>query len=649
MRSGPVLVALLSLALFASPTPAAGAAPDSVLAKAKKGKAKKCTGKKVPVIVNGRRRCLPLKKALPSPAAADSRLLAVKSALGLNLSRLRNRNGERSASARQLLGAQRLRIAERALAKGLRTADRLATRSALSSKVAALVATASAQSCGAGPGAPEASQAYQGPGFDAKVELDKGSAQIGVDLGEGGIRAELDLGLCEIVGGDRFKAPSCPDGEGQLKATDENQLYLGLKIFKGNELLLLQRFSFSGETLIEPAQVDDDARLEYFDVKHTYRTSAELGGSTQAFNHLSLRFTYNGHTRVTYPGASYDPTNTDVDVRLDIEGINDSHELREVEFDDGLKAKQEADKEFAATVDKAIVKLAEKEAIWNRVNECARVTLEPPSETLTLKENQGGSFKARVESKQGGAPPQARWALSEPRNATLGPGSAFANPASFTYKVINAGPGILVIGSLRVVSRVGVAEAKWSQKTKKDEPKAINHISGTFDGQISLETSTGGDSVQKWSGTATFDRLSPAVFDGADGIYGLSSGSVSLTASGVDGSGSGTGCLQTGSASGTLLGGSAFVTGTGPGREAPYNYSLEGILPQLKLKAVLHDCPKQAQEEGYEGKEVDVTPIYTFNTQSGQTSADGISYVGSRSESAAGVSFEQTWNFQGTP
>jgi hypothetical protein len=642
-----VLVALLSLGLLASSARAAGAVPDSALAKAKKGKAKKCKGKKAPVTVNGRRRCLPLKKALPRPAQADSRLLAVKSALDLDLSRIRNRAGKRSASARQLLGEKRLRIAERAVAEGLRTADQLATRSALSSKVAALVATASAQSCGAGPGAPELSQSYQGQGFDAKVELDKGSAQIGVDLGEGGIRAELDLGLCELVGGDRFKAPDCPDGEGQLQATDESLLFLGLKIFKGSELLLLQRFSFSGETLIEPAQVDDDAKLEYFDVKHTYRTSAELGGSTQAFNHLSLRFTYNGHTRVTYPGANYDPTNTDVDVRLDIEGVDDSHELREVEFDEGFKAKKEADKEFAATVDKAIAKLAEKEAIWNRPNECAKVTFEPASEALTLKENQGGSFKARVESKQGGAPPQARWALSEPRNATLGPSSAFANPASFNYKVINAGPGIFISGSLRVVSRVGVAEAKWSQKTKKDEPKAINHITGTFGGKISIETSTGADTVQTWSGTATFDRLSPAVFDGADGIYGLSSGNVSLTASGVDASGA-TGCLQTGSASDALLGGSAFVTGTGPERAAPFGYSLQGTLPLLKLKAVLHDCPKQAQEEGYEGTEVDVTPIYTFNTE-GQTSGDGVSYVGSRSESFAGVSIEQTWNFQGTP
>lgn len=598
--------------------------------------------------VNGRRRCVPLKKALPRPAQADSRLLAVKSALGLNLSRLRNRDGERSASARQLLGARRLRIAERALAQGLRTADRLATRGALSSKLAALVATASAQGCGAGPDAPDASQSYQGQGFDAKVELDKGSAQIGVDLREGGIRAELDLGLCELAGGDRFKAPNCPDGEGQLQASDESLIYLGLKIFKGSELLLLQRFSFSGETLIEPAQVDDDARLEYFDVKHTYRASAELGGSTQAFNHLGLRFIYNGHTRVTYPGASYDPTNTDVDVRLDIEGVDDSHELREVEFDEGLKAKKEADKEFAATVDRAITELAEKEAIWNRVNECAKVTFEPAAETRTLKENQGGTFKARVESKQGGAPPQARWALSEPRNATLGPGSAFANPASFTYKVINAGPGILVSGSLRVVSRVGVAEAKWSQKTKKDEPEAINHISGSFSGKTTLETSTGKPSVQEWNGSATFDRLSPAAFGGAGGIYGLSSGGVTITASGVSLT-SGTGCLQSGSASGKLVGGSVHVSGSGPEGGAPYEYSMEGSLPFLKLKVTLHDCPEQAKKEDYEGKEEETTVVYEFNT-GGQTSADGISYIGFRNQDLGGGSgIEQNWDFHGEP
>ncbi len=626
----------------------AGPVPGSALAKAKTGMGKRCKGKKASVTVNGRRRCLPVKRALPRPAAADSRLLAVKSALGLDLSRLRNRDGERSATARQLLGAKRLRIAERAVAQGLRRADRLATRAALSSKVAALLATASAQKCGAGAGAAELSQSYQGQGFDGKVDLEKGSAQIGIDLGGGGIRAELDLGLCQLVGGDKFKAPDCPDGEGQLQASDESLVQLGLKIFKGSELLLLQRFSFSGETRIDPIQVDDDAKLEYFDVRHTYRTSAELGGSTQPFNHLGLRFTYNGHTRVIYPGAGYDPTNTDVDVRFDIEGAEDSHELREVEFDEGFKAKKAADKEFAATVDKAITKLAEKEAIWNKPNECAKVTFEPASETLALKENQAGTFKARVESKQGGAPPQARWALSEPRHATIGPSSAFANPAGFSYKVINAGPGILVSGSLRVVSRVGVAEASWTQKTKKDEPEAINHVNGSFSGKTSLETSVGTPSVQEWSGTATFDRLSSTVFGGSDGIYGLSSGSVTVTASGVAQDG-GTGCLQSGSASGKLLGGSVHVSGSGPELAAPYEYSIEGSLPFLKLKVTLHDCPKQAKEEGYEGKEEEITVVYEFNTE-GQTSADGVSYVGFRNQDLGGGSgIEQNWDFHGEP
>jgi hypothetical protein len=648
MRSGLVLVALLSLALVASSAQAAGPAPAAELAKAKKGKSKKCKAKKVPLTINGRRRCLPVKKALPRPTQADTRLLAVKSALGLDLSRIRNRHGKHSASARQLLGTKRLRIAERAVAQGLATADRLATRRALSAKVASLIATASAENCGNVPSHPDLTQSYQGQGFDAKVELDKGAAQIGIDLGEGGIRAELDLGLCDAVGKDKFKAPNCPDAGGQLQATDESLLYLGLKIFKGSELLLLQRFSFSGETLIDPVQVDDDAKLEYFDIKHTYRTAAELGGSTQAFSHLSLQFTYNGHTRVTYPGANYDPTDTDVDVRFDVEGVEDSHAIRDVEFDEGFKAKKEADKEFAATVDKAITKLAEKETTWNKPNECAQVKFEPGPETLSLKQDQSGAFKAHVESKQGGAPPQARWALSEPRNATIGPTSAFANPASFNYKVINAGPGILVSGVLRVVSRAGVAEAKWSQKTKKDEPQAINHITGSFSGKTTLETSVGTPSVQEWSGTATFDRLSQTVFGGADGIYGLSSGGVTLTASGVSLS-SGTGCLQTGAASGKISGGSAHVSGSGPELMAPYEYSMEGSLPFLKLKVILHDCPEQAKKEGYEGKEEEITPIYEFDS-AGQTSADGISYVGFRNQDFGGGSGnEQSWDFHGEP
>jgi hypothetical protein len=230
----------------------------------------------------------------------------------------------------------------------------------------------------------------------------------------------------------------------------------------------------------------------------------------------------------------------------------------------------------------------------------------------------------------------------------MSPASAFANPASFNYKIVNAGPGILAGGSFRVVSRAGVAEAKWIQKTEKEEPKGLSHISGSFSGKTTLETSIGTPSVQEWSGTATFDRLSPSIFGGADGIYALNSGGVTVTASGIDGTGV-TACHQTGAASGKISGGVAHVSGSGSELMAPYEYSMEGFLPFLKLKVTLHDCPKQAQEEGYEGKEVEVTPIYEFDT-AGQVSADGLSYVGFRNQDFGGGSGnEQNWDFHGEP
>jgi hypothetical protein len=480
------------------------------------------------------------------------------------------------------------------------------------------------------------------------VELDKGAAQIGVDLGAGGIRAEIELGLCDS-GGSKFKVPECPDAEGTLKGSDESVVFFAIRIFKGAELLLEQSVDVRAETKIEPIQVDDDAKLEYFEIDHEYVTDAQLGGSTQAFGPIGLRVKYHGHTRVTFPGGSYDPSATDVEVKLNVAGAqaDEAHELRDLEFDQELKAKKEADKNFAAEVDKAIGRITERESGWRQPNKCAEIKFEPATEALVLKRNQGGSLKARLDSRQGGSPQSAKWSLLGAQNAQINPGSALANPASFSYTVTNAGSGVLVRGTFKAVSRAGVAEGSWTQKT---EEEAINHIAGTFGGEWTYET-TAGPTKQEWTGTVVFDRFSPAVLGGASGSYNLTSGTVTVTASGIEQT-SATACEQEGTKTFTYQGGGAagsiYVGGSGQQQTAPYTYSLQTSGPPELMTIKRFNCPESAKKEGYEGSTGQIAPLYKFEVPEGH-SPDGIEYAGSVEEDYGSTVVKQHWNLTGTP
>ena len=651
MRSRLAVAAALTVLIATVPaTSHADSSPIAHQAKKKagKGKRKKCRKGKVQVTLNGRRRCQSLRAALPKPKAADTRLLAVEAALGVDLGKIRDRRGRRAVSAAKLLGKKKTRTAQRAVKQGLAVLEQLRTRTALATISSTPVASASARRCGP-PTSPELTKSYKGGGFDAQVQLDQGAAQIGVDLGEGGVRAEIDLGLCD-VGGDKFKAQDCPDAEGQLEASDESLYYVNLRIFKGGELLFSQNVEFSAETKIKPVQVDDDAKLEYFDIEHTYRTSIEVGGSSQAFGPVSMRLTYHGQTRVNFPGATYDPTNTDVDVQLRIAGAqaDELHEVRDMEFDQALKAKREADENFAAAVEKAIGKLEEKEAIWNQPNRCAKIEFNPAADTLTLKRNQKGSFTARTDAQKGGAPGSAKWTLLDSQNALVGPGKALANPATFSYTVLNAGKDVIVSATFKSVSRAGVAERKWTQKT--EDLETINHLIGNFSGEIVIPTLKG-PSVQSWSGGATLDRSAPAVVGGATGPYTLSAGSVTYHLSGQEGLGvtacqwSGTRVVALPAGAGS---GSAGVFGAPPDFTAPpYEYSIRIVTPPLEeITFTRHSCPEGAEEE--EGKEVTIPFLVEFNTET-QTSADGIDYSGSREEKSGGATITQSWVFKGEP
>jgi hypothetical protein len=585
-------------------------------------KHKKCKAGKVAVTINGRAKCTPLSKALPRPKAADQNLLYVKQALGTELKGLR-RHGRKVPSTRKLLGAKGVKKLEGAIKKGLALAEKLKTaRASTLSSVASPFATASA-SCGGGAAAGPLGGKFNGNGFKVGVDLTNGSVQMQVDGGASGVRVDLGLSLCDKGG---LKLPSCPDAEGRLEGTDESLMGMDLKVFQGDELIAGQSFSFKGVTKIVPVQVGDDAKVQYFEIDHTYRENASVNG-------VSLNFTYHGHARVTYPGASYDPTATDVEARVSVAGADDAEEARDYEFDASLQAKPKADQIFAAEVDKVIRALESAEKNWTTPNNCAKITFTPDRNSLKpLKMNQKGSFQARVDASKGGSPGAANWSVLKQANGSFNPTTAHANPASFNYVVTNVGDGVFIEVNLKVVSAAGVAEKDWIQPTESD---LINHITGTF-----TETSNLSGSIIEWSGEATYDRLVPAL-KGATGVYLHASGTVTGVFSGNYGGGPG--CGWEGTKTFSLQKEDAVTAiEVNPGSlEPPYVYTIEAT--------VRSGDPSGIKVTGCEGADEWEAPIDMDFATGEAVSDDGIHFSGSTTETPApGWKIEMSWEFEGT-
>jgi len=588
-------------------------------------KHKKCKAGKVAVTINGRAKCTPLRKALPKPKATDQNLATVQQALTMDPKGL-TRHGRRVPSARKLLGAKGLKKLEGAVSKGLKLAEKLKSKSAKASALSSVSSPFATASGGCGvAGAKSLGGKFQGNGFQTEVDLENGQVSMGVDGGANGVRVQLDLDLCEKGG---LKLPSCPDAEGRLEGSDSNQIGMSLKVFQGSQLVLGEGFNAKATTTIEPVQVGDDAKLQYFEIDHTYSQSSTNNG-------ISIHFNYHGHARVTFPGGNYDPTNTDVDARASVAGVDDSEqELREAEFDLSFEAKPKADQIFAAEVDKVIKALESAEKNWMTPNKCAQMTFKPDSKSLKpLKKDKQDTFDAEVKSADGGKPESGTWEMLKQANATFTPTTAHSNPAKFNYTVKKVGNEIFIETKLKVVSAAGVAEKDWIQPT---EPDLINHITGTFTVRIEAN-----GSIEQWNGEATYDRFVPGL-SGATGAYALASGTATVVVSGYWGGG-GTTCTWEGTKTYPIEPENAVtVVEVNPGSfEAPYEYNIEAT--------VRHGNPSGIKVNGCEGvDEWEADMQMDFYTEP-QVSDDGISYHGLTSETVEpGYIVEQTWDFEGT-
>jgi hypothetical protein len=279
---------------------------------------------------------------------------------------------------------------------------------------------------------------------------------------------------------------------------------------------------------------------------------------------------------------------------------------------------------------------------------CAKAVFSPASNTLRLRKGQSSSVSMYANAAKDGARAKgARWTLSSPVNATFSPTSVRGAAPSVQYHVTAAPPNGHVLVTVKFTSTAGAGKGSWTQPVK--DVLTINHIAGTFDGSYSIPTGAG-PSVLSWTGAAKFDR-SGVGFYGAIGQFTPKSGSYDVTASGVDGSFATT-CQQSGTMHVDIgpTTGAFTVFPHGTSLDPPYDYSVtaNGVSAE-GLTITRHDCPPSAADmEGTTAKIATTAPGLDTGSSSHHT-PNGIDYVGSSSESNAGIVYAQTWTFHGTP
>ena len=600
MRSRlPIAVAMMSLLVV----PPGIASIDPVATQAKTGNAVSCKGAKVPVTVGKRTTCRPLAKAIPKPKQVDLRLAYLQQTLKFDPAKaVRGRKGKRARTLQSGFGAAGRRAQKKILKllpKALAFVDRRKRGGRSSSLRPPGLALASA-GCQPGPAGPTG----QTGGATIGALGDNGG-YIDAPVG-GGMRVRVTFASCGGV--NNLRIPACPTANGDVDGSGSGEFRATIEIWDGDQLQSRNSSTFDGRVKVH-GEVGDDAKLRAVEVEHTEDVFIVASGG------IVIRGGVTRIVRIAMPGGRYEPGTASVRF-----------------FGDPISGDMGADS-FAGTVDTAIKSFRRQEEHWNQPNNCAKIDFAPPSNSMKLKRGASGPLTARVDAKDGGSPSTATWTMSAQENATFAPSSGSANPLNPTYTVTKSGPGILVKGTFKAVSKAGVAEGSWVQETESD---LINQIKGTFTYEVNEV-----GSVLSWSGDATFDRSTPGF--GATGVYELSSGTAEVVASGKA---LGPACQWKGSDQFKLNTGDVMaVVGQSPEALEPYLYTASIYLANADVEGItLHSC-SDPEDEG-DSIEVSATlDLFLFQ----ETSEDGVEYSGSSFESESGISVAQSWSFTGSP
>jgi hypothetical protein len=589
------------------------------------------------------KRTLCVHNSLPATSLTPQSATAL-TALNLGIGKTRDRRGRRSKSLAQLLsriGPHAHADLEKAISTGLSEGESLELGGAHSARAAtAGRAAESGSGCGSGvQDLPGSKSAKVGEGT-LSLDIEGGAVKLGIDLKGKGIDVSVQLRSC---GDGSLNLDSCPTAEGKVEGHGQAELEASFKVSEGATVVMAQAFKFGGETSIK-AQTGDDGKLDYYDIKHLYTLVGSFGGSKAKFGPITVDTTYIGEAHIDMRSTGGAPPPAQVDVMLSMAGADPAERIA-AEIKVARESQAQADKEFAAEVEKVTKQLQAQQGSWLTPNKCASIQFEPASETLELHKGATGTVKSRTEAKGGGAPAVASWTLAGQQNADFTPSGGQGNPLSTAYNVTNAGKGLLVSATFTATSKAGVAEGTWKQKTEN----VIQSMKGSFSGRDERE-----GELLEWSGTATWTRL-PESPDGTS-ILGLVSAEVTVTASGF----APTGCTQTGQEKVPVFIGSPLsVLGEG----APVAYDIDvpfGYPGQMNV--TFTKCPTPHGEgEGPGTTSLPGEALLTGDPIAGdpskihpsalvQTSTDGVTFAGSATGSGTepGERLSWSWSLEGS-
>jgi len=644
MRRALVLAAVLLGALLAASVAPADDERGANASAGKGGKGKKCKKGQARVKSGKRSFCvsLPKGKTTVTPRAEDPRLASIKAGLTppiLSTPDPKDQLPPPMGKVYRSFGPQALEGMETAVARSLPKLDASAARPRLHARPASAWSSA---------GSGYSENIGGGMRIDIRLNIAKvASAEFALTkTGSDGrtitVTYELPLLSRDYEG---FRGDPCPDADGKLKAKD------GLGIIVRSEVR-----SDGGKTLDEyllykvvdktdlRAEVGDDAKLDRLEINNIQEVD-ETVYSSAIYSGAQVKATIVREGTVDMRSGSLNTTINNVDAAVSLAGIASLFPAANRAGIVG-RMKQAADEGWKAVVKTETDKFKELEGNWLKPNACARIEFGKANRSLTLHRNDTGSETARVNAKPGGSPSKATWEMKNQANAFITPPSGTANPSNFSYKVVHVGDGVEVKVTLKAVSKAGVAEESWIQKT---EETSVNKIVGTFTQRFNLS-----GSVFEIAGNATFERYVPAVVGPVDGAFKLTSGLYTYAASGnANQIGVGPECSMRGSSQFALQKESAFTVFSQKFDGLPpfeYTFSvgsefIGGLPPMVDIETFA--CSEKAKE--FEGKHFEWPASVGFFTATPRVSPDGIVYADTVTITQGPLTVTETWSFEGKP
>ena len=448
-RRAVLLVALGCSALACGP---AGAAATGAAAKV--AAKPKCKHGTVPVKVEGKLRCEKLRHALPRPQTGDPRLSFVRVALGANLGAARDRHGHRLKPLSKFARGKPYRAFLHNLPTALTRLDRIARlhpRSAL----------ARSASGGCRSGIPETSSSYNGSdgtSVGLKTNSD-GSTTVRMATGVGnGIRVSVEFSSSEC---NYFNVPSCPTAEGQLDGTDQHPLEVRIVVSNASGTLRSQTVIANSRENLHGA-VADDAKLDELIINDTSSFGFVTAGSDVGHvisQHVSISRQALVNMRLGYALA--------FSGAVSISGSVDGVSLTRAELAaEELRAKADADEEFAKIMKQEIDRYRTLEKGFDTPQTCVQIAFSPTSGSKPVSAGGSGSFRARLDLKSGSGSPVGKWKLVGQRGAGFSPRSASGQQTTFRYSVPSQTSAKQIVASLAATSKAGVATGDWTQPIK---------------------------------------------------------------------------------------------------------------------------------------------------------------------------------------